>query len=352
MKNELARLSPWRLALLGVLGAVFVGLAWGAVRYREALAVVLLPFLVSLFLAYLLSPVVFLMERRRISRPAAIITLYLVFVIIIFVFCVRVMPSLLDDLQKLLDELPCYVGRVQGMIDHWQAHYRRFNLPPNIREIVDNNIAGMERVLTAQLERVYQLLLDLFSRALLLLLVPILTYYLLRDEEMFKKRIMFFLPAVLRPRFQGLCEEINRILGAFIRGAILVSLVVGLLYYVVFVIIGLNFPLILAFIGGVTNLIPLIGPILGAVPALLVAILDSPVQVLRVLVLIVVIQQVESQLIFPSIIGRCTGFHPLVVILALLIGAKLYGFAGLLLAMPAAIIIHIIIQHLFKAWRD
>ena len=352
MKNGAVRLPPWRLAVLCLLGVLFLGLAWGAVRYREALSVVLLPFLVSLVLAYLLSPVVFLMERRRISRTAAIISLYLVFAIAVFIFCVRVMPSLLDDLQKLVVELPRYAGRLQEIIDYLQENYRRFNLPPNIREIVDNNIAGVEQVLTAQLERAYQFLLDLFSRVLLLLLVPILTYYLLRDEELLKKRVMLFLPAAVRPRFLAVCEEINRILGAFIRGAILVSLVVGLLYYTAFIIIGLDFPLILAFIGGITNLIPFIGPIIGAVPALLVAILESPLQVLRVLALIAVIQQVESQLIYPSIIGRSTGFHPLVVILALLVGVRLFGFVGLLLAIPAAIILRIVAAHLLEAWRS
>ncbi len=352
MQNRNARLNPWRLAVLCVSGVLLLVPVWLAVRYREALAVALLPFLISLVLAYLLSPVIFWMEQKRISRSAAIIALYLVFSVIILVFCLRVMPTLLDDLQDLAKELPRYTMQLQKQVDHLQEHYRSFNLPPSAREIIDRNIAGMEQFLNAQLEQAYRLLLDWFGRVLLLLLVPILTYYLLRDEELLKKWVMNLFPAPARDRFRALCEEINRILGAFIRGTVLVSLVVGLLYYAMFVITGLNFPLILAFIGGVTNLIPLVGPVIGAVPALLVAILDSPVQVLRVLILITVIQQVESQFIYPSIIGRCTGFHPLVVILALLIGAKLYGFAGLLLAMPAAIILRIVTEHLLEAWQD
>lgn len=351
MKCGFLRLPPRRLALLGLTGAFFLALLWGAVRYREALSVVLTPFLVSLALAYLLSPAVAMMERRRISRTASIISLYLVFAIVVLIFCVRVMPPLLDDLQKLAMELPRYAVRLQEIIDYLQENYRRFNLPPNIREIVDNNIAGMERALSAQLERTYSFLLGLFSRVLLLLLVPVLTYYLLRDEEPLKKRLVQAIPGAARPRFLAACGEINKALGSFIRGSILVSLVVGLLSYTAFIIIGLDFPLILAFIAGITNLIPFIGPIIGAIPVLMVSLLESPLQAFRALALIVIVQQVESQFIYPLIIGRSTGFHPLVVILTLLVGARLFGFAGLLLAMPVAIILRIIAAHLLDAWH-
>lgn len=352
MKNGILRLPLWRLAVICLLGALFLILAWGALRYRDALSVVLMPFAVSLVMAYLLSPVVSMMERRRISRTAAIIALYLVFAIIVLIFCVRVMPPLLEDLQELALELPLYAQRLQEIVDYLQDNYRRFNLPPHVREIVDSNITGLEQSLTWQLERAYRFLLSLFSRALLLLLVPILTYYLLRDEEHLKRRLVHVIPAAARPRFLSALGDINKALGAFFRGAILVSLAVGLLYYAAFLIIGLDFPLILAVIGGITNLIPFIGPIIGAVPAFLMAILESPLQAVRVLALIVIIQQLESQLIYPLIIGRSTGFHPLAVILALLVGARLFGFVGLLLAMPVAIILRIVAGHLLDAWQS
>ncbi len=331
------------LALLLLIWVVFV---------RQSLLMILTPFLVSLVLAYLLAPMVQYMERRNISRSMAIIVIYLVFAIVVFVFCVRVMPFFLDDLEELVLQLPDYAERLQEILAHLQEDYRRFNLPDYVRELIDNNIEGASELLTAQLERSYNFLIELFSRVLLLLLVPILTYYYLRDEASLKEKLMAFFPYRTRRRLINLFGEMDTVLGAYIRGALLISLIVGLMTYIGLLILGVNFSLVLAIIVGITNLIPYIGPIIGAVPALIVALLEQPLLALKVLVLIIVVQQVESQLITPCILGRSVRMHPLAIILALLVAGKLFGIVGLILAIPTVIILRILIQHLLLALRE
>lgn len=326
-------------------------LVW-VVYVRQSLLMVLTPFLLSLVSAYLLSPVVQYMERRMISRSMAIIVIYLLFAIVIFVFCVGVMPLFLDDLQELMLQLPDYAERLQEIFAHMQEDYRRFNLPDYVRELIDNNIAGAGELLTIQLERSYNFLIDLFSRVLLLLLVPILTYYFLRDEAALKEKLISLFPYRARRRLINLAVEIDTALGAYIRGALLISLAVGLMTYIGLLILGVNFPLVLAIIVGITNLIPYIGPIIGAVPALLLALLEQPLLTLKVLILIIVVQQVESQLITPYVIGRSVRMHPLAIILALLLAGKLFGIVGLILAIPAAIILRILAKHLLPAVRQ
>jgi predicted PurR-regulated permease PerM len=117
-------------------------------------------------------------------------------------------------------------------------------------------------------------------------------------------------------------------------------------------ILGVAFPLVLAIIVGITNLIPYIGPIIGAVPALLVALLEQPLLALKVLILIIVVQQVESQLITPYVIGRSVRMHPLAIILALLLAGKLFGIVGLILAIPTVIVLRILGKHLLLAIRQ
>ena len=146
----------------------------------------------------------------------------------------------------------------------------------------------------------------------------------------------------------ALAAEIDEALGAFVRGALLVSVAVGLLSYLGFLVLGLKFSLFLAIIVVITNLIPYIGPIIGTVPAALVALLDSPLKALEVVILIFAVQQVESCLITPYVIGRSVKLHPLVIILVLLLGGKLFGLAGLILALPAAIMLRIIALHLLR----
>ncbi|MEW5784823.1 MAG: AI-2E family transporter [Bacillota bacterium] len=347
MKNRIRVMTRWERIAAAVTGGMLVLLVliW-IIKVRQSLFIVLTPFLVSLILAYLLAPLVHFMERRHISRVVAIMVLYLLFAIIIFIFCVRGVPLLLDDIQELGERLPEYAENLQDFTQHLQEDYRRFNLPPNVREIIDNNISDLEGILADQLKHAYNFLIDLFGRVLLFLLVPILTYYFLKDEILIKNNLRRLFPRGIRQRLVSLSSDIDKALGAFIRGALVVSLLVGVISYFGLLLLDVSFPLVMAMIIGITNMIPYIGPIIGAVPALLVALLDSPLLFFKVLLLIFIVQQVESHLVGPYIIGKSISLHPMLVILVLLLGGKLFGFTGLILAVPATIVIRIIGRHL------
>ncbi len=342
-------MSRWQqigaVAVLGVLLLLFLSWlyrSWGSVL------MILTPFAVSLVLAYLLSPVVLFLEQRRISRTLAITVIYLVFAIFVFVAWVKVVPLLMEELQELADEIPEYLQQLHDSINHFQDDYRRFNLPANIRDMLDKNIDGIGEAAVDRLERLYQSVFEVISGTLLMLLVPVLTYYFLRDERYLKRSLIRLVPGKHRPRFLAMAGDINRSLGAFLRGSLLVSLAVGLASYISFLIINLNFPLLLAAIAGITNLVPIAGPVIGALPALLIALLQSPFQALKVLIIIVAVQQAESQLIYPMIIGKSTGFHPLAIIFALLLAGKFFGVVGLILVLPAAIVIRTFVQHFLQ----
>ncbi|NLC51044.1 MAG: AI-2E family transporter, partial [Firmicutes bacterium] len=129
---------------------------------------------------------------------------------------------------------------------------------------------------------------------------------------------------------------------------LIISVLVGIMTYLGFLFLGLDFALFLGLLNGTTNLIPFIGPFIGAVPAVGVALLDSPALALRVLILIIVIQQLESQVISPQLLGRSLGFHPLFVIFALLLGGHLAGFRCLLFALPLATALRIFFKHFWR----
>ncbi|NMA92886.1 MAG: AI-2E family transporter [Firmicutes bacterium] len=347
MTNKLARMPRWqKIGAFAVLGVLLLLLLIGIYRYRSSLLLVALPFVISLVLAYLLSPLVLLMEQRRISRKVAIAVIYLLFALFIFIAWVRVVPLLAVELQSLGSELPGYLEQLQNIISRFQDSYRQFNLPSNIREMMDKNLDGLGDLFSARLERLYQSAVEVIGCTLLLLLVPVLTYYFLRDEQNLKRALIRRVPGKYRHSFLAIARDINCSLGAFLRGSLLVSFAVGLLTYICFLIIRLDFPLVLAGITGIMNLIPIIGPVIGALPALLIALLQSPFQALKVTLILVIIQQVEAQLIYPLIIGRSIGFHPLTIIFALLLAGKLFGFMGLILALPVIIVFRIFFRHL------
>lgn len=323
-------------------------LGW-TIYLRQVLLSILTPFLISFILAYLLAPLVQFMERRGIPRTIAIMVIYLLFAGTMFVFMVRVMPLFLEDMQMLMRRLPVYAQKLQEIITHLQEDYRRFNLPAYVLELIDNNIVGLGQRITAQLERSYNFLIDLFGRVLMLLLVPILTYYFLRDEAILKQNLLTLFPRRSRRRLKSLSGDIDLALGAYIRGALLVSLTVWLMTYAGLMLIGLEYSLILSIVVGITNLIPYIGPIIGALPALMIALLEQPIQALKVLILILAVQQVEAQLITPYVIGKSVRMHPLAIILILLAAGRLFGIAGLILALPAAIVLRVVFKHLLIA---
>lgn len=352
MKEKFWQMPPWQQGLLLLTGgAILVLLIIWVVRVRQALLSALLPFFIALIVAYLLAPAVNFMEKRRLSRPLAIAVLYLVFALLAFIFCVGVAPLFIDDLQQLAGQLPEYAADLRGLLYRLEDGYRSFNLPPGAREIVENNIEALSTALALRLEHLYDFLLSLFSGALILLFVPLLTYYFLRDEEAFKRGVLYTFPPRFRRFVVAAAEEINCALGSFIRGSLLVSLVVALLTYAGLLFLRVKFPLVLALFAGVTNLIPYIGPVLGALPAWLVALFDTPLLSLKVVLLMIIVQQVECQLIAPVILGRSARLHPLVIILALLLGGKLFGFIGLLLAVPVALVLRILGTHLLALWR-
>lgn len=353
MRDRFRTLPPWQQGLLLITGAVFLVLTviW-MVGVRQILFSALAPFLAALIIAYLLAPLVSFMERCRISRPVAIAVIYLVFALIIFIFCVRVAPLFLDDLEDLAGQVPTYAAGLQKFLHRLESSYHRFNLPPSARQIVENNIEALGTALASRLEHLYNFLLSLLNSLIVFLLVPVLTYYFLRDESLFKRSILYIFPPRHRRRVISTVEEINIALGAFVRGSLLVSLLVAVFTYAGLYFLGVKFPLVLAVFIGVTNLIPIIGPVIGALPAWLVAFLDTPLLSLKVALLVLLIQQVESQFIAPVILGRSARLHPLVIILALLLGGKLFGFIGLLLAVPVALVLRILVKHILIFWRS
>lgn len=319
---------------------------WFAYSERNVLFFVLTPFVISLILAYLLHPVVNFMENRRISRTLSILVIYIVFGMIIYILCVRFLPILLADLQELVNNLPEYARYAQDYIVRIQEDYRRFNLPPALRDIIDENLEGMEKALISRLEHTYTFLLGFFNSVLILLLVPILTFFIIRDERKIKDWVVGLIPPGSRRRFLQMTGEIDSVIGHYLRGMVVISIMVGFAVYIGLLLLGVEYALFLGLFNGITNFIPFVGPFIGAVPAVIVGFISSPVLALKVAILILVIQQLESNLLAPLVFSRTVKFHPLTIILLLLLGGKLFGFVGLLLVIPVAAVIRIIGKHL------
>ncbi|MGF7186873.1 putative PurR-regulated permease PerM [Desulfitispora alkaliphila] len=182
-------------------------------------------------------------------------------------------------------------------------------------------------------------------------LMPIMLFYMLKDGKKFSKLLIKRFPDSLKEDAILIMKDMDEGLSSFIQGQVIVSMSVGTLLYIGFLIIGVDYPLILALIAMLTNFIPSIGPVLGTIPAIIVAISISPFMVLKVIALVVVVQQLESLFISPQVIGRKLSIHPLLIIFILIIAGYLAGFLGLLFAVPTYVILKVIIEHIIRLYK-
>jgi predicted PurR-regulated permease PerM len=320
------------------------------------LGIIITPLLLAVLVSYLLSPLVNYLQNQGLSRSMGIIAIYLFLTAIFTLLCLYLLPSLLQELQELVNALPGYTEKYFSFFERMETNYRRFQIPEGVRAALDKNIREMQKLTVINLEKFSEYLLALFSHALALLLVPLFSFYFLRDHERIKGRFLGLIPPSYQKRVGDALLEINHTLGAYLRGIFLLSISVGGLMYLGLLILGVDFALFLGILNALTNIIPYFGPLIGALPVILIALFEGPPMVWKVIILIIVVQQLENQFIAPEVLGRNLGFHPLTIILAILIGGSYFGFLGLILTIPFIAILRIILRYFWpfvvQAWKE
>ena len=334
-----------------ILLLAFILLRWLYPR-REILYAVISLFLAAFAISYILNPLVIFLTRNRAPRSTAVLAIFFVLFGGLALLVMGLLPSIAAETQGLMERVPSYVWRLQSFMGELHRDYHRFNLPESLRAVIDESLHDLENTLLALFDNAAARLLGFFEGFVILLLLPILVYYFLRDFDLIREGIKESIPPAHRRRVSLLAREMDETLGAYVRGILLISFLVGVLSYLGLLLLGVEFALLLGLVIAVTNLIPFFGPIIGSVPAVLVALLESPLLAIKVAGLIFAIQQVESQLLSPPILGRRMGLHPLVILLALLLGGRLLGLLGLLIAVPLAACLKISYQHLARWGRE
>lgn len=326
MGRTLAR--RWRVAAIAMIALAAAALVF-AVRG------ILTPFILAFVIAYLLEPVVRLMERHGVPRPYGIIIIYLVGLGLVAVGLGFFLPTALAELAGLAESVPQTVTVVQSLLESLRTRYTRLDLPEAIRAVTNDALARAQRSALLAVEALATGLLSIFRAIPILFLSPVLAFYLLRDMDRFKRAAVDAMPVGVRGEVLTLLAEIDHAVGGFIRGQLVVAAVVGVLAFVGLQAVGMPYAVVGGLLAATGEVIPYFGPFIGGVPIVLLALARSPQLALTVAVVLIVIQQVESIFIAPRIVGHYVGLHPLMVIFALLAGASLGGVIGMLVAVPA-----------------
>jgi predicted PurR-regulated permease PerM len=340
-----------RLAL--VVG-ITVFLLWLVIAAWAALV----PFFLGLILAYLLLPIVnFLdehsprfMRRRRIARPLAIVIVYIAVIGVVAGFVSYFVPVVATQAEALSQVAPTYWRQIERLytIDITEFLDR---IPPEIREPIDANIARAGATLVDGVQKGIEVTLRTISQTLSfilgLVIIPFWLFYVLNDHAHTRRTFYALLPDAIREDVRCIVTIVDGLLGSYLRGQLLLCLIVGGMATIALILLGIDAALLLGTIAGVLELIPILGPYMGALPAVLIALVKEPILALWTALAFAAIQQIENLFLVPRISGNAVRFHPALVMVIVLMGSQLAGLWGLLVAVPVAAMIRDVYAYLY-----
>lgn len=314
---------------------------------KEVLAIVF----VAWVLASAINPLIDKLQKHKIPRSVSLLSIYLVFICIIILVFVLLIPPLVNELTNLTKDLPNYYNALLGILDSFKKTGTEYGVA-----------ADMEKIFTAASDAITNLSKSLYNFATsfiggvaTFIAILVIVFYMTMQEEGIKKFIQSITPANYQPY---IIQKINRIqskLGSWLWGEIILMFFIGAMTAIALQIIGVKYVLVLAIIAGLCEFIPIVGPIVSAIPAVLFTLVDfadSPVKPLLVIIVYIVIQQIENQFLVPRIMHRSVGLNPIVIMITLLIGAQIGGIVGIMLAVPAATIISIFLEDFFNSKKE
>jgi predicted PurR-regulated permease PerM len=339
--------------------ALLVGLGW----LVYTLAPVITPFAISAALAYMGDPLVDRLQRLRVykwpvARTAAVIIVFLLMTAAVGLLLLFILPMAREQILYLARRAPEMVEWSMGTALPWlQAKLGLGPLELDLQSLSEAARGYWKEVSSAALS-----VLGTMSRGgqavvhwlMNLVLIPVVTFYLLRDWDKLVQAIQNLIPRQNEPVVSALFREVDDVLGAFLRGQFMVMLALGLLYTVGLWAIGLDLAFIIGMGAGLLSIVPYLGTFVGLVAALLAGIFQFQDVLHPVLILVVfaVGQSLEGMVLTPLLVGDRIGLHPVAVIFAVLAGGQLFGFLGILMALPAAAALNVLVRHLNQRYRD
>jgi len=346
-------LSP-RVAVLLVAAAVLGLLFWMA---RDSIR----PFIVGLLLVYLLDGPVHRLSRAGVRRSLAILIVYITALTAFVVFMAITLTPLINEILRFAADFPHLAEQLNQRIQDLSDYYSHLQIPPSVREWIDSMIAGLQSgqpgaglnlaILLPLITGAGSLIGALFGYVIL----PVWVFYLLKDRVVLVEAFDRALPSAWKFDTWVLLRTVERVFGQWVRGQLVLGFVVGILTFVGLVILGRTvdpifgrYAILLSVIAGILELLPIIGPIISAIPAVLLAATAGIEAVIAALVLYTLVQQIENTFLVPKIQGDATDLHPAAVMFAIIIGGALAGLIGAILALPIAAAGRDVVRYLFR----
>lgn len=346
MNDQTARNLFWLAAFVVALCLIFL------------LKNILAPFLVAALIAYLGDPIADRLEDRGLKRTTAVIIIFVAMTLIMLLCLLLLIPMISAQLGLLKDNLPRYIEWVQMNLLPWLQTY--FGIDET-SELLDRVKASLNAhwktagdvvgVVISQVTRSGFAIAAWFGT---MALIPVVAFYMLRDWDIFIGHIRDLLPLGRVEVVSRLAVECDSVLGAFLRGQLLIMVLLGIIYSIGLSLVGIDLALLVGMLAGLASVVPYLGVIVGIIAASVAALVQfqAIIYLVPVAVVFIVGQMLESMFLTPVLVGDRIGLHPVAVIFAVLAGGSLFGFVGILLALPVAAVVMVLLRHMHHNYKN
>ncbi|WP_436853792.1 AI-2E family transporter [Staphylococcus caeli] len=343
------------LILLGIAIFIFDQVSYIFKPFIIVFNTIAAPIVVSIILYYLLNPLVNLMERYNISRLWGVIILFLVIIGVIALAINLLIPVIGTQFKTFGNNFPYYVDKVNQFIDNVTKNSLISNFYGQIQTQLDDLAKKLPSMVSDYFNgfgsKVRNFAEAIVNVGVVIATTPFVLFFMLKDGHRFKDFSTKLMPPKFRKDFHDLLDKMSVQVGSYIQGQIIVSFCIGILLFIGYSIIGLDYSLILACIAAVTSVVPYIGPTIAISPAIIIALITSPIMLLKLIVVWTAVQFIEGHFISPNIMGKTLKIHPLTIIFILLSAGNLLGVVGVILGIPAYAILKVLVSHLYSMYK-
>lgn len=349
------RPDPAFLRLLVFLGALLTVLV-ALILLRR----IVMPLLLGLAIAYFLDPAVSALQRRGVSRTIGTVLLAVVAVLVLATVVLLIVPALVDEAGTLAERIPEYrqelQQRIEPLLDRLRARYpeQLAVVEQRLRSFLEENFPRLAGSVARQAGQLFGSVMGFILFLLKLIFVPVFAFYLMVDMPKVKNGLRRLVPVPYREPVQARLREVDQALSSFVRGQLTIAVILGLINGIGLTLLGVPLGFAVGMIAGLANMIPYMAPVVGLVPALLLCWMNSqsfPL-LLGVVAIFTGAQMLEGTVLSPRILGKSVQLHPVWVLLAVIVGGSLFGFFGMLIAVPTAAVIQVFVRHWLAIYRQ
>lgn len=320
---------------------------------------ILTPFLIGILLAYMGDPLVDRLEKFKLSRTLSVVLVFAFFTLIVMVLLLVLVPMLAKQLVRLYQLAPQMLDWLQQVALPWvQSHVGlsdQFWKFDKIKAAISEHMGQAGDIVGVVLAQATTSTLALIGWLTNLVLIPVVGFYLLRDWDLMMAKIRTLLPRNREKQIVSLAAECHEVLGAFIRGQLLVMVALGVIYSAGLMLVGLELGLLIGMVAGLAAIVPYMGFIIGIGAAIVAGLFQfglDPMHLAGIAAVFMIGQMLEGMVLTPLLVGDRIGLHPVAVIFAILAGGEMFGFTGVLLALPVAAVIMVLVRHMHDLYKE